>query len=68
VINAPNLKFPRQDCRTKWGEDTIYNNQAIRGFVGIDLTHESSPDATTLLKFRQFLPEGTLDVQKSTTG
>jgi IS5 family transposase len=26
---------------------------AIRGFVGIDLTHESAPDATTLLKFRR---------------
>ena len=29
--------------------------QAIRGFVGIDLTHESAPDATTLLKFRRLL-------------
>jgi IS5 family transposase len=33
-------------------EDAIYDSQAIRGFVGIDLTHESAPDATTLLKFR----------------
>jgi hypothetical protein len=31
-------------------EDAIYDSQAIRGFVGIDLTHESAPDATTLLK------------------
>ncbi|MGF6276029.1 hypothetical protein ABIB38_004435, partial [Massilia sp. UYP11] len=29
-------------------EDAIYDSQAIRGFVGIDLTHESAPDATTL--------------------
>ena len=36
-------------------EDAIYDSQAIRGFVGIDLTHESAPDATTLLKFRRML-------------
>jgi IS5 family transposase len=36
-------------------EDAIYDSQAIRGFVGIDLTHESAPDATTLLKFRRQL-------------
>ena len=33
-------------------EDAIYDSQAIRGFVGIDLNRESAPDATTLLKFR----------------
>lgn len=38
-------------------EDAIYDSQAIRGFVGIDLSHESSPDATTLLKFRRLLEE-----------
>lgn len=36
-------------------EDAIYDSQAIRGFVGIDLSHESAPDATTLLKFRRLL-------------
>lgn len=36
-------------------EDEIYNNQAIRTFVGIDLSHESAPDAATLLKFRRLL-------------
>lgn len=36
-------------------EDAIYDSRAIRGFVGIDLTHESAPDATTLLKFRRLL-------------
>jgi IS5 family transposase len=36
-------------------EDAIYDSQAIRGFVGIDLTHESAPDATPLLKFRRLL-------------
>src|SRR5918993_2354068 len=33
-------------------EDTIYDSQAMRSFVGIDLSTEGVPDATTLLKFR----------------
>lgn len=41
-------------------EDAIYDSQAIRGFVGIDLTHESAPDATTLLKFRRLLEKHNL--------
>jgi IS5 family transposase len=41
-------------------EDAIYDSQAIRGFVGIDLTHESAPDATTLLKFRRLLKKHNL--------
>ena len=36
-------------------EDAIYDSQSIRRFVGIDLSHESAPDATTLLKFRRLL-------------
>ena len=36
-------------------EDAIYDSQAIRAFVGIDLAQESAPDATTLLKFRHLL-------------
>ena len=36
-------------------EDAIYDSQAIRRFVGIDLSHESAPDATTVLKFRRLL-------------
>jgi IS5 family transposase len=36
-------------------EDAIYDSQAIRGLVGIDLNRESPPDATTLLKFRRLL-------------
>lgn len=36
-------------------EDAIYDSQAIRCFVGIDLSRESAPDATTLLKFRRLL-------------
>lgn len=34
-------------------EDAIYDSQAIRVFVGIDLNRESAPDARTLLKFRR---------------
>jgi transposase, IS5 family len=36
-------------------EDGIYDSQAMRNFVGIDLGSESVPDATTLLKFRHLL-------------
>jgi IS5 family transposase len=36
-------------------EDALYDSQAIRRFVGIDLNRESAPDATTLLKFRHLL-------------
>lgn len=36
-------------------EDALYDSQAIRRFVGIDLARESAPDATTLLKFRRLL-------------
>lgn len=36
-------------------EDAIYDSQAIRRFVGIDLGREGAPDATTLLGFRRLL-------------
>jgi IS5 family transposase len=32
-------------------EDAIYDSQAIRGFVGIDLARELAPDATMVLTF-----------------
>jgi len=38
-------------------EDAVYDSQAIRHFVGIDLNREGAPDATTLLKFRHLLEE-----------
>lgn len=41
-------------------EDAIYDSQAIRGFIGIDLNRETAPDATTLLKFRRLLEENNL--------
>ena len=36
-------------------EDAIYDSQAMRDFIGIDLAIESVPDATTLLRFRHLL-------------
>jgi len=36
-------------------EDAIYDSQSIRGFVGIDLTDQRAPDATTLMTFRRLL-------------
>ena len=36
-------------------EDALYDSQAIRRFVGSDLSHEAAPDATMLLKFRRLL-------------
>ena len=36
-------------------EDALYDSQAIRAFVGIDLSREAAPDATTLLTFRRLL-------------
>ena len=36
-------------------EDAIYDSQAIRAFVGVDIGREPAPDATTLLKFRRLL-------------
>ena len=36
-------------------EDALYDSRSMSGFVGIDLAHESVPDATTVLKFRRLL-------------
>ncbi len=38
-------------------EDALYDSQAIRRFVGIDLGREAAPDATTLLNFRHLLEQ-----------
>ena len=38
-------------------EDAVYDVQPIRQFVGINLSEENAPDATTLLKFRHLLEE-----------
>ena len=36
-------------------EDAVYDSQSLRKFSRIDLTRESVPDATTMLKFRHLL-------------
>ena len=36
-------------------ENTVYDNQSNRRFVGIDLARDAAPNATTLLKFRRLL-------------
>lgn len=41
-------------------EDAIYDSQAMRDFVSIDLAIESVPDATTLLRFRHLLEKHAL--------
>jgi len=41
-------------------EDAIYDSQAFRAFLGIDLGRESVPDATTLLRFRRLLEDNGL--------
>lgn len=38
-------------------EDALYDRQAMREFVGADLSREQVPDATTLLKFRRLLEQ-----------
>jgi IS5 family transposase len=55
-------KMLRMYCLQQWYgladealEDALYDSQALRDFAGIDLSHESVPDATTLLKFRRLL-------------
>jgi len=44
-------------------EDAIYDSQALRTFVGIDLSVEAVPDATTLLNFRHLLEAHDLTAQ-----
>ena len=36
-------------------EDAIYDSQALRNFMSIDLSQQSVPDATTLMGFRHLL-------------
>ncbi|MDA7888895.1 IS5 family transposase [Akkermansiaceae bacterium] len=41
-------------------EDAVYDSQALRAFLGINLSCDPVPDATTLLKFRHLLEENDL--------
>ena len=38
-------------------EDAVYDSQSVRRFVGIDLSREGAPHATTLLHFRRLLEQ-----------
>src|ERR1700704_4062780 len=38
-------------------EDALYDSQALRGFVGIELNRDAIPDATTVLHFRHWLEQ-----------
>ena len=60
-------KMLRMYCVRQWYsladealEDALYDSQALRDFVGIDLSRESVPDATTLLKLRRLLQDNDL--------
>jgi len=55
-------KMLRMYCLRQWYgladkalEDALYDSQALSDFVGIDLSREALPDATTMLKFRRRL-------------
>jgi IS5 family transposase len=61
------VKMLRMYCLQQWYgladealEDALYDSQALRDFVGVDLSRESVPDATTLLKFRRLLQDNDL--------
>jgi transposase, IS5 family len=41
-------------------DDAVYDSQALREFIGIDLAREQVPDATALLKFRRKLEDNKL--------
>jgi transposase, IS5 family len=41
-------------------EEALYDSEAMRGFVGIDLGQEGAPDETTICKFRHLLERNQL--------
>ena len=41
-------------------DDAQYDSQALRDIAGINLSRQSTPDATTLLKFRRLLEDNKL--------
>ena len=41
-------------------DDSLYDSQAIRRFLGIELSREPAPDTTTLLKFRRLFEDHAL--------
>jgi len=47
-------------------EDSLYDSESIRRFVGIELSHDRVPDETTILRFRHLLEEHRLTEQMFT--
>lgn len=59
---VPLERMLRMLCLQQWFtlsdeglEDAVYDSQAFPTFLGLDLVHESVPDATTVPKFRRLL-------------
>lgn len=57
-------------CLQQWfdlsdpaAEDALYDSEAMRRFVGVELTDEAIPDETTILRFRRLLEEHQLTEQ-----
>lgn len=44
-------------------EDALYDSEAIRRFVGVELSDDAIPDETTILHFRHFLDQHQLSAQ-----
>lgn len=44
-------------------EDAIYDSEAMRRFVGVELSEDAVPDETTILRFRRLLEEHQLTEQ-----
>lgn len=44
-------------------EDALYDSEAIRRFVGVELSDDAIPDETTILHFRHFLDQHQLTAQ-----
>lgn len=44
-------------------EDALYDSEAMRRFVGVELTDEAVPDETTILRFRHLLEQHRLTEQ-----
>lgn len=42
-------------------EDAIYDSYAMRKFMHLDFVHDSTPDATTLCKFRKIIVDNGID-------
>jgi IS5 family transposase len=36
-------------------EDTLYDSESVRRFVGVELSEDTVPDETTILRFRHLL-------------